>query len=91
MTRTYVRTYAKAMKMTATRLRTELYRTLDRILETGETVEIVRARGTVVLQAAASARVGRTSRKPATNPDLVVGDPDELVHFDWSKHWKPFL
>ncbi len=79
------------MKMTATRLRSELYRILDRVLETGESVEIVRARGTVVLKAAVSPSVGRKSRKPKSNPDLVVGDPDELIHFDWSKHWKPFL
>ena len=79
------------MKMTATRLRSELYRILDQVLETGEPVEITRAGGTVVIKPVASVRAGRKPRKPSSNPDLVVGDPDDLVHFDWSKHWKPFL
>ena len=79
------------MKMTATQLRSELYRVLDRVLETGEPVEVGRGKGTVVLRRAVSQRVGRRKGKPNRNPKLVVGDPDDLVHFDWSKHWKPFL
>ena len=23
--------------------------------------------------------------------DLIVGDPDDLVHMDWSKEWRPCL
>jgi hypothetical protein len=81
------------MKVTATRLRSELYRILDRVLETGESVEVVRAKGTVVLRPAVSERVARRKGKSKPKPkrDLVVGDPDDLVHFDWSKHWKPYL
>jgi hypothetical protein len=80
------------MKLAATQLRTELYRVLDRVLESGETVEVVRPRGTVVLHAAKKPAPKKTRRRaPGKNPRLVVGDPDELVNFDWSKHWKPFV
>jgi antitoxin (DNA-binding transcriptional repressor) of toxin-antitoxin stability system len=76
-------------KVSATQLRGELYRILDHVLETGEEVLITRTKGSVVLRPAKSARVVR--RKSRGNPKLVVGNPDDLVHFDWSKHWKPFL
>ncbi|MCC6335353.1 MAG: hypothetical protein IT380_15355 [Myxococcales bacterium] len=80
------------MKITATRLRAELYQILDRVLKTGEPVEVTRAEGTVVLRPLVSERRSkRLGRRPKTNPDLVVGDPDELIHFDWSKAWKPRL
>jgi antitoxin (DNA-binding transcriptional repressor) of toxin-antitoxin stability system len=90
--RTYVQTYVAVMKVTATRLRSELYQILDRVLETGEPVEVTRSQGTLVIKPLLSERRKKTRRaKPRSNPDLVVGDPDELVHFDWVKHWTPRL
>lgn len=90
--RTYVRAYALNMKITATKLRAELYQILDRVLQTGEPVEVTRAEGTVVIKPLVSERRSRPSRrKPKPNPNLVVGDPDELIHFDWVTHWKPRL
>lgn len=77
--------------ITATRLRSELYRILDEVARTGEPIEVERAAGRIVIQPAKSARTARPRGKPQGNPQLVVGDPDDLVHFDWSKHWKPFL
>jgi prevent-host-death family protein len=80
------------MKITATRLRAELYTVLDRVLETGEAIEVTRAGGTVVIKPMKSEKRARARpRKPRSNPDLVVGDPDELIHFDWVSHWKPRL
>jgi prevent-host-death family protein len=80
------------MKVTATKLRAELYQILDRVLETGEPVEVTRAAGTVVLRPLRSEkRSRRTKRKPKPNANLVVGNPDELIHFDWVSHWKPRL
>jgi hypothetical protein len=53
---------------------------------------VERARGTLVIKPLGSQRRAAPKRKRgAGNPRLVVGDPDELVHFDWSKHWKPRL
>jgi hypothetical protein len=77
--------------ITATRLRSELYRILDEVARTGEPVVIERAAGKIVIQPAKSARTTRAKTRPRSNPKLVVGSPDDLVHFDWSKHWKPFL
>jgi antitoxin (DNA-binding transcriptional repressor) of toxin-antitoxin stability system len=81
------------MKVTATRLRSELYQILDRVLETGEPVEVTRSEGTLVIKPLISERrkTTRRARKIESNPDLVVGDPDALVHFDWASHWKPRL
>lgn len=80
------------MKVTATKLRSELYRILDQVLETGESVEVTRAKGTVVIKPSLSQRRLRPARKrPKPNANLVVGDPDELIHFDWVSHWKPRL
>lgn len=80
------------MKITATRLRSELYQILDQVIESGEAVEVTRSKGTVVIKPLVSGRKGRQGKKRrTTNPNLVVGDPDDLIHFDWSKAWKPRL
>lgn len=80
------------MKVTATKLRSELYQILDRVLATGESVEVTRAEGTVVIKPLLSEKRSRPGkRKPKPNPNLVVGDPDDLIHFDWVSHWKPRL
>lgn len=89
--RTYAGAYGVGMKVTATKLRSELYQILDRVLETGEPVEVARAQGTLVIKPLVSERKKARRKKPRSNPNLVVGDPDELVHFDWLKHWKPRL
>jgi rhodanese-related sulfurtransferase len=60
---------------------------LDRVLETGEPVEIVCATGTLVIERARRSRRAKTTRAAKGNPNLVVGDPDELIHFDWSRYW----
>lgn len=78
------------MKVTATQLRIDLYRILDRILKTGEEVEVTRASGTLVIKTKTSERRSRR-RKPRGNPKLIVGSPDDLVHMDWSQYWKPVL
>ena len=77
--------------MSATRLRSELYQVLDRVLETGQGVEVTREKGSIVIQPARSARTARRKKAVRGNPNLVVGDPDDFVHFQWSKDWKPFL
>ncbi len=73
------------MKITATRLRENLYNILDEILETGRPVEIER-KGKLL-------RI--VPEKPTSifdrledHPDTIVGDPDDLVHIDWSSTWK---
>lgn len=73
-------------RYTATRLRANLYRVLDEVLATGRPVEIERHGRVLRIEAVAPADrlLGLTPR-----PDYIRGDPDSLVHLDWSGEWKP--
>jgi antitoxin (DNA-binding transcriptional repressor) of toxin-antitoxin stability system len=68
------------MKRTATELRTHLYELLDHVAKTGQPVEVTR-RGVelCIIRKPAS----RAPRRPRTLPDLIVGDPDDLIHMEW--------
>ena len=72
------------MKMTASRLRANLDRVLDEVIEKGTVVHIRRRGRTIRIAADAPAR--KLDRLVA-RPEFVVGDPDALVHIDWSAHW----
>lgn len=66
-------------------LRADLYRLLDRVLATGEPIEIER-RGER-LRIVATRRESRLDRlKPADG--YLVGDADSIVHLDWSDEWR---
>lgn len=73
------------MKTTATALRKDLYNLLDRVLETGEPIEVER-NGRIVrlVPGRPPSRFDRLIRR-----DVIVGDPDELIHMDWSSEWTP--
>ena len=70
----------------ASRLRADLYRLLDRVLETGVPLEVQR-RGRRLRIVAAEPH-GRLAN---LTPDraYLAGDPDELIHLDWSGEWRP--
>lgn len=73
------------MKITASELRANLYRLLDRVAETGESIEIERdGRLVRIVAVPAPRKLGRLVRR-----DVIVGDPDELIHMDWSNEWTP--
>ncbi len=78
------------MRMTATELRANLYKTLDRVLLTGEPVEIVRNGRTLRLTVDPVVRKGSIFDRLVKH-DYIVGDPEDLVHIDWSHEWKPYL
>jgi hypothetical protein len=72
--------------LTATRLRADLYRILDEILETGVPVEIERKGQRLRIEAVRPEdRLARL--RPI--PGLIIGDPEDLVHIDWSSEWNP--
>ncbi len=74
------------MTVTASELRQNIYRLLDRVLETGEPLEIERkGRRLRVIADDQPSRVA--ALRP--HPDAVVGDPDDLVHVDWTGEWRP--
>jgi len=85
---TYVRHIVALMNapVTPSQLRQDVYRLIDRVLETGQPLEI-RRRGQR-LRLVPDAPVDRLSRIQV-NPDLIVGDPEDLVSIDWSGEWDP--
>tara|TARA_R100000365_G_scaffold2303_1_gene7363 strand:+ start:119 stop:370 length:252 start_codon:yes stop_codon:yes gene_type:complete len=72
--------------VTPSQLRADIYRLIDRVLETGEPLSIDR-RGRR-LQLVPEAPTSKLSRLTPL-PDLIIGDPDDLVSVDWSEHWDP--
>lgn len=76
------------MKITASKLRENIYRILDQVAATGVPVEIVRGEHRLKIVLADDAAPLKTARLRA-RPKVLVGDPETLVHLDWSKEWKP--
>ena len=73
------------MVVTASALRADIYRILDRVIETGEPVEIVRKGCRLrIVPEAPTAKLDRL----VCRSDAVVGDSAELIHLDWSGEWK---
>jgi len=55
---------------------------LDHVARTGQSVEVVR--GGVELCIVRKSAMDRKERKaPRKLPNLIVGDPDDLVHMEW--------
>lgn len=73
------------MTLTVSQFRQDIYRILDRVLETGVPVEVER-RGRR-LRIVAVDPPGRLDRLVG-RPDVIVGDPEDLVHLDWSGEWR---
>ena len=76
------------MALTASKLRENVYKILDRVLETGEPVEIVRGGRRlkiIPVDAPRKQKLGRLAKRP----EALLADPEELVHLDWSKEWRP--
>ncbi|MEW5851089.1 MAG: type II toxin-antitoxin system Phd/YefM family antitoxin [Myxococcota bacterium] len=73
-------------KVTASQLRADIYRILDGVLETGTPVEIERNGRTLRIVAdAAPSKLERLIPRP----EFIRGDPEDLVHLDWSAEWRP--
>jgi hypothetical protein len=86
----YVRTLPEgSMALTASKLRADIYRLLDRVLETGEPLEIERKGKVLVVSAKEVKKAGPKLDNIPTRPGYIVGDPDELIHMDWSAEWNP--
>lgn len=66
----------------------DIIRLMDKVIKTGNPVEIERKGKRLLISLA----------KPPSrfecledHSDFIVGDPEDLVHVDWSSHWKPNL
>lgn len=74
------------MALTASKLRANVYRLLDEVLETGKPLEI--ERNGEILVIAPKKKESIWDRLPRRE-GFIVGDPDELIHMDWSSEWNP--
>ena len=73
------------MALTASKLRQDIYRILDRILDSGNPVEIKR-RGRILKI---------VPEKPVSKFDnlikrsILTVAPEDIIHIDWSNEWRP--
>ncbi|HEX6513524.1 MAG TPA: hypothetical protein VF157_14570, partial [Chloroflexota bacterium] len=70
----------------ATELRQNIYQLLDRILETGEPLEVVRRGRRLRI---APEQTGSKLDRLVPHPGFMLGDPEDYVHMDWSSYWDP--
>ena len=73
------------MTVTASVLRKDIYHLLDQVLETGKPLDVKRKNGIVKIVAGQpTAKLARLKKHAC-----IPGDPEDLVHSDWSGEWKP--
>jgi prevent-host-death family protein len=73
------------MAITASALRQNVYKILDRVVETGIPEEINR-RGRMlrIVSVQKKSKLANAKKRP-----VIKGDPEDLVHIDWSHLWRP--
>jgi hypothetical protein len=72
------------MKITASKLRENIYSILDQALETGVPVEVIR-KGKI-LKIVPEVQPDKLSRLKK-RPNYIVGDSEDFVHMDWLHEW----
>lgn len=78
--------YRDAMvRLTASRLRENIYQILDDVLESGRAVEIERRGKRLRITP-----VGGVNRlHNLVRRSTIKGTPESIIHCDWSTYWKP--
>ena len=66
----------------------DIFQVLDKVLSTGVPVEIERKGKHLLISPAEKHRKLDCLEK---HPEFIVGNPDDLVHIDWSSEWNPKL
>lgn len=74
------------MTMTASKLRQDIYRILDSVIETGDPVEIERNGFVlrIVPDKYAFKKLDKLKKRTLTDEDS-----DNFTHIDWTAEWKP--
>ena len=72
------------MRMTASRLRENIYKVLDQVLETGIPAEIQRKGKILKIVPPA----GQSKLDNLKKHNILKGNPEDIVHMDWSAEWK---
>jgi hypothetical protein len=81
---------ADPTRLTASRLRANVYRVLDQVIETGIPVEIERHGRRLRIVPASLGRApapGKLARLKTRR--YLRCEPEALVHIDWSREWRP--
>jgi antitoxin (DNA-binding transcriptional repressor) of toxin-antitoxin stability system len=74
------------MALTASKLRENIYRILDQVLETGIPVEIERhGKLLKIVPVEAPNKLDNLPKRP----EFLLCDPEEIVSLDWSEEWQP--
>ncbi|PIY20472.1 MAG: type II toxin-antitoxin system Phd/YefM family antitoxin [Deltaproteobacteria bacterium CG_4_10_14_3_um_filter_60_8] len=74
------------MAVSTSQLRGNIYKLLDKVLETGEPLEIERkGRKLKIIPSPAPDRFSRLQ----PHKKYLAADPEEIVHVDWSGEWRP--
>ena len=74
------------MPLTASKLREDIYRILDQVLETGVSVEIERhGKMLKIVPAETPEKLDKLIVRPA----FLQCDPEDIVSLDWSSEWRP--
>lgn len=86
-------TAVPAARLTASALRADLYKILDRVIQTGQPVLIDRKGVTVKIvpgkKAKPAKQLSRHERlKAIAKPDCWVGDPNDIFHMDYLEEWR---
>jgi prevent-host-death family protein len=76
--------YDEAMRVTASKLRENVYQILDEAIATGVPVEVVR-KGKV-LKIVPDKPVSKLDRLKKRK-NVFVGDVEDIIGMDWSKEW----
>ncbi len=73
--------------VTASELRSQIYKVLDQVLETGVPMEITRKGRKILIVRGEddSSKLARLVRRES----VIDGDADDLIHMDWSAEWRP--
>jgi hypothetical protein len=73
------------MAISASKLRSDIYRILDEVARTGVPVQIERDGQILEIVARhAPKKLDRLAERP-----FLTCPPEEIVHLDWSGEWKP--
>lgn len=73
------------MSLSASKLRKDIYNLLDQVLQTGKPLEVTRkGRRLRIVPVDGTAKLCNLNRH-----DCLEGDPEDIVHVDWSDEWRP--
>ena len=75
------------MTVTVTQLRKDVYRLFEKALRSGEPLRVTcKGQTFQVVPPRVKSFAERMKKR-----DVLRCDPEELVHLDWSKEWKPCI